>query len=815
MLGLLCALGARADDRQEARKRFKAGMALINSGQYEQAIEALQEAYSIRPHPNVLFNIARAYEALGKSSDALTYYRRYLDFEPPDSGPTREKVALLEARLPKPQEKPEKPEPPPPREARPAVDEGTLARLEALSRRLEAALTRAERPPPPPSKPAATPPPAARELIEELPEVPYEETVVTASRRAQASVQVPNSTTVITAEEIRLSGARSLPELLRRVPGAEVMAMGASSYNVSFRGFNQRVANKVLLLIDGRTEYQDFLGLTLWPVIPIGVEEIERIEIIRGPGSALYGANAMLGVINVITRQPGAGDPLRLEGGVGNGNQATGKLVASGGTALRYRASAAYEQANKYSLDYAPGRPDVLSAREDPNLAVRTARANLTTHYAFNREVSLSASAGVNRFFTEFYGLGLLRNFFLDGVGGYAKVDAALGPVNLRFFWNHLSGSSGPQYQPLGQRSLATVFASNVFDAEAIFRKEFSLAGTHNFAVGAQGRIKRLSWDYIGALQQQLHGAGFVQDEWRLLRQLSLVASYRLDVNPILNNGQPGVVHSPRVSVVVSPSEGNALHLSFASAFREPTFLESYLNLRTPVPGLNGASVLTTGSLALKPERILAFELGYRGEFVKAGLELDAALYWNVVSDLVSLSAVNPVPAGAAFDAPSQSFLLGKSAFQNDPTAYTARGGELGLKYSAVRGLDFRFWAALQWVTGDAAVCVPCSQAPLAKVGGAAMYRTPVGLDLSVDAAFTSATVWVEREPSPSDPTTIANLSNPLAASVVINARAAYRFLEDRVTLALVATQLGPRHAEHPFGNLVDRRVLATFTVTP
>ncbi len=61
----------------------------------------------------------------------------------------------------------------------------------------------------------------------------------------------------------------------------------------------------MLLLVDGRTEYQDFLGLTLWPALPIGLEEIERIEVIRGPGSALYGANAMLGVINIITRAPG------------------------------------------------------------------------------------------------------------------------------------------------------------------------------------------------------------------------------------------------------------------------------------------------------------------------------------------------------------------------------------------------------------------------------------------------------------------------------------------------------------------------------
>ena len=158
--------------------------------------------------------------------------------------------------------------------------------------------------------------------LEESTQAPYEETVVTASRREQSTLEAPNATTVITAEEIRLSGATTLPDLLRRVPGAEVMALGVGSHNSSFRGFNQRIANKVLVLLDGRTEYQDFLGLTLWQGIPVGLDEIERIEVIRGPGSALYGANAMLGVVNIITRSPGTGPRAQLSATAGNGNSA-------------------------------------------------------------------------------------------------------------------------------------------------------------------------------------------------------------------------------------------------------------------------------------------------------------------------------------------------------------------------------------------------------------------------------------------------------------------------------------------------------------
>jgi iron complex outermembrane receptor protein len=821
MLLLIPAL-ALADARQEAKKRFRIGMALINDGRLDEGIDQLLEAYSIKPHPNVLFNVARAYETAGRPSDALVYYRRYLDTDPPDANPVRLAVARIEAKLPRKEEPPPRVERPvreEPRVSAPAMNEAQVARLSALADRLESAVAKAEaRSAPETEKPKAERPTPAGpdDLEEDLTAVPYEETVVTASRRAQSTLEAPNATTVITAEEIRMSGATTLPELLRRVPGAEVMALGVGSYNVSIRGFNQRLANKVLVLLDGRTEYQDFLGLTLWPAIPVGIEEIERIEVIRGPGSALYGANAMLGVINIITRSPGTGPRAQFNGWAGNGNAAGGSFVASGGEKLRYRASIGYQQADKFSRDYENNRPDVAPNGSDASLGVRSARANLTTYYSFNKDINVSASAGINRLYSEIYPLGLLRNFFIDGVVGYAKADLTAGPVKVKFFWNHLSASSAPQYSPIGQRSLATTLESNVFDAEAVFQHAFSLAGSHRLTAGVSSRVKRLAWTYTGRLQQEIHGAAFVQEEYRPITSLTLLGSYRIDYHPLLDNGKPGYAQSPRISLLWQPVDGQALRASFATAFREPTFLESYMNIRTPVPGVNGASVLTEGSRALRPERMLAFEVGWRGELARLGLEYDLALYWNVVDDLIALSAVNPVAASEAYDPFSQSYLLGRSTFTNDPVTYTARGGELGFKWSIINGLDLRLSTAIQSIASNTTgVCGPCSQAPTVKVFGGIWYQTPVNLDLSLDAAYTSSTTWVEREPAADDPTRISNVSNALGGYVVLNARVGYRLFQNRLTLAVVGSQLGPTHSEHPFGNLINRRVFATVTVTP
>lgn len=798
-----------ADTRTEARRHFKTGMALIADGKLDDGVGELLEAYSIRPHPNVLFNIARAYEQAGRPGDALVFYRRYLDAKPPDAEAVRETVARLEAQQPKAAEPP--PDVKPTTPASPQVDAATIERLDALAERLERAVEKAE------ARAAAVEEKKEEAGGEEDFGVPYEETVVAASRRAQATLDAPNAITIISGDELRQAGLTSLPEILRRVPGAEVMAMGLGSANVSFRGFNQRVANKVLVLVDGRPEYQDFLGVTLWPVLPVGIEEIERIEVIRGPGSALYGANAMLGVVNIITRAPGTGPQMELNGFLGNANFGGGSFVVSGGQRLRYRASAGYQQGDKYSRDYDEGRPDIASNVGDPNLGLRSARANVTAFYAFNRDFSVAASGGVNRLFTELYAIGLLRNFYLDGLGGYAKVDFTGGPVKVRFFWNHSTFDAGPQYEPIGQRSLDTSVDTNVFDGEALFQKEFELAGTHALAIGVSARLKRVKWGYIGPLTQELHAAAFVQDEWRPIKPLGLVASYRIDRHPLLDNGNPGYAQSPRVSAVYRLFENHALRASFATAFRQPTFLESYMNIRTPVPGVNGASVLTQGNRALRPERLFSFEVGYRGEVPQAGLTIDLAGYWNIVSDLIVLSAVNPVPPGEAFDEASQSYLLGRSLFSNDPQTYTARGGELGLTWNALKGLDLRASTAIQSIVANSpvAVCGPCTQAPAVKVNAGFMYRSPVNLDVSADFSFVSGTVWVEREPSAADPTQIANLQNPLAAYVVVNARVAYRLFDDRVTVAVVGSQLGPNHQEHPFGNDVNRRVFATLSVKP
>ena len=134
--------------------------------------------------------------------------------------------------------------------------------------------------------------------LEELMDV----NVTSVSRRAEPLGETAAAITVLTSEDIRRSGVTNVPEALRLVPGIQVAQLNAGSWAISARGFNTRAANKLLVLIDGRTVYSPVFSGTFWELQDLILDDIERIEIVRGPGATLWGANAVNGIINIITK---------------------------------------------------------------------------------------------------------------------------------------------------------------------------------------------------------------------------------------------------------------------------------------------------------------------------------------------------------------------------------------------------------------------------------------------------------------------------------------------------------------------------------
>src|SRR6202021_1620382 len=167
--------------------------------------------------------------------------------------------------------------------------------------------------------------------------------VTSVSKREERLSDAPTSLFVITSEDIRRSGVTSLPEALRLAPNLQVARISANEYAISARGFNGTAANKLLVLIDGRSVYSPLFSGVFWDVQDVMIEDIERIEVISGPGGTLWGVNAVNGVINIITRSAAATQGGLVPAGIGN-READGAFRYGGplGAEGRYRVYVLY-----------------------------------------------------------------------------------------------------------------------------------------------------------------------------------------------------------------------------------------------------------------------------------------------------------------------------------------------------------------------------------------------------------------------------------------------------------------------------------------
>ncbi|MCR9097062.1 MAG: TonB-dependent receptor plug domain-containing protein, partial [bacterium] len=176
--------------------------------------------------------------------------------------------------------------------------------------------------------------------------------VTSVSKKAESKNDTAAAITVITAEDIRRGGFTSIPEALRVVPGVQVARIDASRWAISIRGFRQEFSNKLLVLVDGRPVYTPLFGGAVWSEQNLAMQDVERIEVIRGPGGAIWGANAVNGVINIMTRhtKDTQGQLLALWGGT----QEYGGMARHGGSIgddTTYRVTVKGEKTEDYDFD--------------------------------------------------------------------------------------------------------------------------------------------------------------------------------------------------------------------------------------------------------------------------------------------------------------------------------------------------------------------------------------------------------------------------------------------------------------------------------
>ena len=810
LAGTTATTRAWADARTEARRHFETGMAAIAESRFDQGVSELRRAYEILPHPAVLYNIARAWRDAGELDKSLAAFKAYQDTDPSDAAEVDAAIANLEERIAK-------------------------TKLEVETAKREPVQPEANPTPPEPQKPAdsvdAQPKPEPRRAADlDI----YQERVVTSSRRVQSPLDSPSSTTLVTRQDIRLSGITRIPELLRRVAGADVMQITGGDANVSLRGLNSRLSNKLLVLVNGRSVKNDILGSTFWETLSIDVDQIERIEIVRGPGSSLYGADAFAGVVNIITIAPGEGGS-GFRAGYGDQTQAYGSLWATGreGTSA-FRASAGFTRYPRWTREVSADRVDVRLADIDQNTAAQNARVDVRTSHRVGRDKQLHLGGGFARTDLEVYGIGPFNDYYakFDAADVSAAFDSEL--IRIRSNYTFLSVFASQNHDYYGHTLYDADPLQHAFETDVeLFGSFDAPAGLkHDLLGGVNYRLKSIDWNYlIDDAPIEHHVGAFLQDGLSFAEHYAIVLSGRVDYVPALETAMP----SGRGAFIVRPgaSKRQAIRASVGTAFRTPTFLESYLDLPIQL-SLSGLELVSASERAddpdfeLSAENIVAAELGYLNQ-LSDDFQFELATYYHRISDFIALAqprllSLSDVSAGIGGINPETGrYTVGFGGWTNQCGIDHVFGGEVGARFYGVEGLDifanysinYGFDEVPEGCVEGADSVTDDQKTSHHKVNVGTQMRTSFGLEGEVTFHYQTRQVWGEQ---------VATLEGielqtfDLPDYHLLNARLGFGFLEKRRALVGVtvfnalADVFGEPKQQHPFGNRIGRRFMGMFS---
>jgi iron complex outermembrane receptor protein len=633
-------------------------------------------------------------------------------------------------------------------------------------------------------------------VSEEMELLKEEETVSIASRYEQPISEAPSNIYVITDDDIRQSGAVDIPTILRRIPGMEVMQVTGAEFNVSVRGDNQLQANKLLVMVDGRSIYVDQQGTVFWKLLPVTLPEIKRIEVLKGPASAVYGFNAFDGIINIITKSPQEMKGTTLQFGGGEFGTITSAAIQAGTIGkLGYRLSLGHDQNAQW--------------RNSDALAFRANKFNLLTEYALTSESKVSFSGGLvdsNRFDGP---ISEDTSSSLKPAQGYAHLVYERPNFYVRGFWNRFDASGIRGFNPLlapflmltnkdGTPILTTT--AETYNVEA--QHAIDLTRALRLTYGANYRYNSYSAVSLLTGFSRENRLGFYGNtEWRIVKSLTFVAGLRYDMDTFINP-----TTSPRVALLYNPAPDHTIRLSGSVAYRPPTMNEKNLDARVvTIPPTVTTTVV--GGENLQPEQIISYEAEYQGWYLRHRLRTRATVFYNHISELISARTLSPT----------------LSTFVNDPGSADIYGGELGAEFLATKWLmafaNYSYQDIRQTFTGRVRRAGPHNKFNVGLRGewdnglsAEAIYHYYGAVTYPIGQSFeTLSSFGLVQPPNP----TVGsyNLFNMRAGYRFWQQKAAAGYMRDAEVAVSVFNALDDQHKEHPLGELISRRVMGWLTV--
>ena len=539
-----------------------------------------------------------------------------------------------------------------------------------------------------------------------------ESNATTALRHRESTDRSPLAVDVITAEEIKASGALNVWDLLRFRVGMDVIegrsSNGTDRAVVSMRGMPRDQVTELQVLIDGRSVYSPLTGGVLWEDLPVQIQDIERIEIVRGPNAALYGSNAGLGVINIITRRPS-------------------KAFAASATALGG------------SLNTRLGQAAVESAKESWG-------------------ARLSASDRAQDGFPKADGTGMGNDWLHEQKANFRSWIAAGPGTDLELLAGLTAEGHGqnltndPQGHALNH--FQTAHVTHAFDGGSTLEARLSrtdddtltspgingaIVDTHYWQYDAEafhsvpwadGRLRTTygtSWRYAAARASEIFGPntgdatnrsvrGFLHQEIKVTDSLSLLGGVSLETENI------GGFHKDfQVATLWSPVEDQSLRASYARANTMPGLLPRYANLSLP----NGGVLL--GNPNLNPSPLTDYEAGWTGRFLDRALTAELTGFYMYVQDHINQDQVTPPPA--------DNFAL----LYDNTNTIQLRGMEASLKWHFTPGRSVYANYTRETVTDQDHHSLYINTTPKNKFNTGVDLALPAHLRLSANAGYKDA----------------------------------------------------------------------------
>ncbi len=481
--------------------------------------------------------------------------------------------------------------------------------------------------------------------------VPSFSATVDSVTRSESTVgKTPAAVFVVTNEMIRRSGATSIPEALRMVPGLQVARIDANKWTVSSRGFNGFVTNKTLILVDGRTIQSPFFNGTLfgsvnWDTIDVVLQDIERIEVVRGPGGTMWGANAVNGVINIVTKKSKDTQGMLYSGGGGTEDKSinTIRYGGSAGDDFHYRIFYKHFERDESFNDRIANLRHGNFAPEGPNDDWRQHRVGFRADWNVdNRDIDTvmfqgqyyNGASGLSSKWEQetppFEDIILRHDAFIQGGNFLTRYDHKIddeSSITLQTYYDFATRES----QLLHERY-------DVADIDLTYR--FPLSDYHKITTGARYRFvgddlafPTTTLTYIPSSRQTNLVYGFVQD------QIPLVAD-KLDLflGTILeHNDYSGVEVQPSARLLWTIDERRVAWASVARGVRTPSRVEDNMNLLIGIHNHANINAFQgfLGNTDLEAENLIAYEIGYRSQPVE-WFSWDAAAFFNDYTDLVA-----------------------------------------------------------------------------------------------------------------------------------------------------------------------------------